>query len=232
MVRDIIHWFVTLLFRILAHVEVTGLENVPAKGAAILASNHLGILDAPLVFILVDRKDTTALVAKKHRTNIFLRMLIEGVNGIWINRDEADTRAMRAAFEHLSKGGILGVAPEGTRSPDGKLNYAKTGAAYLAERAKVPVIPAAVTGSHRGIHQILQFHRPRITMRFGKPFMLPPIERHDRDAGLQRATDEIMVRIAAMLPEEVRGVYADHPRLKEYLQEQAASELMATNEAQ
>ena len=66
--------------------------------------------------------------------------------------------------------------------------------------------------------KMLRFHRPYITMRFGKPYMLPPIDRKDRDASLQRNTDEIMCRIAALIPPEYRGVYANHPRLKQLLE--------------
>ena len=109
----------------------------------------------------------------------------------------------------------MGISPEGTRSPDATLIPAKTGVAFLAEVARVPIIPVAITGTHNGILRAFTLQRPRLAIRFGKPFTLAPVNRRHRDADLERNTDEIMCRIAAMLPAEYHGVYARHPMLKE-----------------
>ncbi len=215
MLRRILFKLVRLILFGLFRTEVYGQEYIPRTGNGIVATNHVGTLDAPLVFATVPREDITALVAKKHQKSPLLRFLFNAVGGIWLNREEADAQAMRLALEHLQKGGLLGVAPEGTRSKTGKLIPAKTGAAYLASRANVPIIPAAITGTYRAVWGLLKLKRPHIAIRFGEPFTLPPVDRRDRAAGLQRNTDEIMCRIAAMLPPEYWGAYADHPRLKE-----------------
>lgn len=217
MKRKIVHTFARLIFRLFSRVTVTGLDNLPVKGSAILAVNHLSIIDAPLVFAIVPRPDLTALVAKNHRKNLFLRLVVNAVNGIWINRDEADSQAVRAARDHLKGGGMLGIAPEGTRSHTGELAPAKTGVAYLANLARVPIIPVAVTGTYKGIQQILMLRRPRFHVNIGKPFELPPIDRKDRDQALQLHTEEIMSQIAVMLPSIHRGAYGEHPRTKELL---------------
>jgi 1-acyl-sn-glycerol-3-phosphate acyltransferase len=219
MLRSLIRWIVCVLFKILTHLEVEGTENIPEQGGAILAANHLGRLDSPLALAVIARPDTTGLVADTYRANFILRPLIEAVHGIWLNRGEADLHALRAAREHLQKGGLLGIAPEGTRSTTGALMHAKTGVAYLADKAGTPIVPAAITGTEDAVDRLLHLHRPRLGMRFGKPFHLPPLERNDRSAGLQRNTDEIMCQIAALLPACYRGVYADHPRLQELLHE-------------
>ncbi len=112
---------------------------------------------------------------------------------------------------------MLGIAPEGTRSRTGALIQAKTGTAYLADKARVPVVPAAIYGSESAVRQLFHLHRPAIHIQFGKPLMLEPVSRSNREADLQRNTDEIMCRIAAMLPERYWGVYAEHPRLIELL---------------
>jgi 1-acyl-sn-glycerol-3-phosphate acyltransferase len=221
MIREFLHWGVAFLFKILSRLEVIGLENVPSSGAVLLAPNHLNILDPPLMFALLERKDITALAADKHKQNAIYRWLIESAGGIWINREEADFNALRLARAHLQAGGLLGIAPEGTRSRTGALIPAKTGIAYLADRAGVPVVPAALYGTEDALQQLLRFHRPAIHIQFGDPFRLPPIERKTREADLQRNTDEIMCRIAVMLPEKYRGVYAEHPRLKELLTNEA-----------
>jgi 1-acyl-sn-glycerol-3-phosphate acyltransferase len=206
-----------LLFWSLTKLEVSGMENIPNKGGGIIAPNHLGVIDAPLVFVVVERNDITALVAKKHRKNPLFKWVVNGVDGIWLNREEADTAAIRAARSHLQNGGLLGIAPEGTRSKTGGLIPGKTGVAYLAEKAGVPIVPAAITGTYQGIKKVLRLQRPHILIRFGEPFMLPPVDRNSRDASLKMNTDEIMCRIAAMLPPEHRGIYTDHPRVKELL---------------
>jgi 1-acyl-sn-glycerol-3-phosphate acyltransferase len=208
-----------ILFALLARVEVIGEENIPKEGGGIVAPNHLGVIDAPLVFLVVKRNDITALVAKKHQKNPLFKWVVNAADGIWLNREEADTAAVRAARSHMQSGKLLGIAPEGTRSKTGALIPGKTGVAYLADKAGVPIIPSAITGTHNGIRKVFMLKRPKIVIRFGKPFMLSPVDRSNRDASLKRNTDEIMCRIAAMLPPSYRGVYADHPRLKELLGE-------------
>jgi 1-acyl-sn-glycerol-3-phosphate acyltransferase len=92
--------------------------------------------------------------------------------------------------------------------------------AYLA--SKVPdvlIVPIAIWGTEGSVPKMFTLARPAINIRFGKPFTLPPVERQDRNVALERNTDEIMCRIAAMLPEKYRGYYRDHPRLKELMNE-------------
>jgi 1-acyl-sn-glycerol-3-phosphate acyltransferase len=218
MKRKILYIIATFMFRFFSRLSVSGIENVPERGPAILAVNHLGIIDAPLIFALVPRTDLTALVAKKHLKNPILKIIVNIVGGIWINREEADSHAMRAARDHLKKGGLLGIAPEGTRSPTGELNPAKTGVAYMADKTRVPIIPIAISGTYKGMKQVLIFQRPSIHVQIGKPIELAPFERKNRDTALQQHTDEIMCQIAAMLPPAQRGAYAKHPRTIELLE--------------
>lgn len=215
--RSLLRSFFRFLFRTLAHVDVQGLEHIPAVGGAILAANHMSLLDAPLGFSLLERDDITALVADKHQKTAYLRWIVNAANGIWINREDADLQAIRAARAYLTNGGMLGIAPEGTRSRSGALGQAKNGVAYLADKAGVPIIPLAFYGTEDGFSQLAHLRRPRLFVRFGPPFSLPPLERRERDAALQRNTDEIMCQIAALLPEKYHGFYRGHPRLKELL---------------
>jgi 1-acyl-sn-glycerol-3-phosphate acyltransferase len=215
--RQLFCGFFRVVFRLLTRVTVLNMENLPKEGGYIVASNHLGIIEVPLVFCLLSFTNVTGLVAKKHQKNPLFRWLVNIVGGIWLNREEADTRAVRAATEHLKSGGVLGISPEGTRSPTGGLIFAKTGVAYLADRAAVPIIPVGVTGTWRAVPKLLLLQRPRIIVRFGQPFTLPPVSRENRSVSLQNNTDEIMARIAVLLPPEYRGVYAEHPRLLELL---------------
>jgi 1-acyl-sn-glycerol-3-phosphate acyltransferase len=215
MLRKVIRFVVGTLFRLLTRVEVSGLENIPLRGGCLLATNHLSRLDSALVFALIKREDITALVADKYRRSLILRPLVNALGGIWLHREEADIHALREARNFLQKGGLLGVAPEGTRSHSGALTPAKTGIAYLADKANVDVVPTAIYGTETAMLQLAHLRRPKIFIHFGKPVHLPPITRSSRESDLQRNTDEIMCRIAAMLPEAYHGVYRGHPMLLE-----------------
>jgi 1-acyl-sn-glycerol-3-phosphate acyltransferase len=225
MLRALIRSIIRLLFKLLSRLDVQGLENIPPTGPGILAANHLGRLDSPLIFSLVDRTDITSLVADKYQNNPLLRPLVNAVHGIWINREQADFRALHLALDYIESGGLLGIAPEGTRSRTGALMPAKTGVAYLAGRAGVFVVPAGIWGTEKAMAQLYRLHRPLIHIRFGQPFHLPPLERGDRSAALQKNTDEIMCQIAALLPPAYRGVYAEHPKLREILADQQGAQV-------
>jgi 1-acyl-sn-glycerol-3-phosphate acyltransferase len=122
-------------------------------------------------------------------------------------------------------GNVFGMTPEGTRSKTGALIKAKTGVAYLADRAEVPIVPVAITGTELIMHNLRRLRRPHVTVRVGEIIQLPRIQTNERSADLRRHTDEIMCRIAAMLPPGYRGFYADHPRLKALLGETDISQI-------
>jgi 1-acyl-sn-glycerol-3-phosphate acyltransferase len=118
------------------------------------------------------------------------------------------------------------IAPEGTRSPNNALIQGWDGASYIAAKAGLPILPVGVAGSSdkEVVHRLKHFTRLDVTIRVGPVFFLPPIESKKRDEQLAGFTDEIMCRIAAQLPEAQRGIYAQHPRLKELLADSAAPE--------
>jgi 1-acyl-sn-glycerol-3-phosphate acyltransferase len=218
MLRNLLQRGIKFLFIVLSDINVKGLENIPSEGGAILAINHLSRLDSPLVFVLLKRGDVTALVADTYQANPFFRWIIEAIDGIWINREQVDFQALREAQKYLKGGGLLGVAPEGTRSKNGALMQAKIGMAYLAEKARVPVVPTAIYGTETISDKLSHLQRPKLYVKFGQPLHFPPIKQSGRSKALGKNTDEIMCQIAAMLPEAYRGAYAGHPRLQELLQ--------------
>jgi len=218
--HNVIVSIIKFLFATLTKTTVIGIENVPKDQGCILATNHVSRLDPALAYVVLNRPNMTALVANKYKTFPGINWLVEIFHGIWLDRDNPDYKALRDARDFLQNGGLLGIAPEGTRSHTGTLIEAKTGVAFLADKARVPIVPIAVWGTEKALPEIVHLRRAHVTIRFGEPFILPPIDRKDRSGSLQRNTDEIMCRIAAMLPPEYRGVYQDHPRLKELLAEQ------------
>ena len=91
--------------------------------------------------------------------------------------------------------------------------------AYLADSSGAQIVPMVLLGAEKITASLKRLRRQRVKLRIGKPFTLPPLDEDNRAASLRANTDEVMCRIAALLPEEYRGLYADHPRLKELLGE-------------
>jgi 1-acyl-sn-glycerol-3-phosphate acyltransferase len=216
--RSIVRFFMKLI----ADIEVNGLENLPA-GNVIAAVNHLGRLDTAVLFCIVDREDVIMPVAEKYRDHPIYGTMGRAANAIWLNRFEADYSALRKILERMKQGGLLVIAPEGTRSKTEALQEGKMGVAFLAGKSGYPVLPVALTGTEdRGVLETLKrFRRIKITVSATDPFHITLPKGKGREEAMRQATDEIMCQIASLLPEKYRGVYANHPRLKELLKTHA-----------
>lgn len=219
MTYRLVRLFINMITLLAIKLHVEGLDKLPKSGAAIITANHLGRLDVPLIWYVVRRDDIIVIVAEKYQKSALLRWLTRHLNAIFVDRYNADFSAMRQVLDKLKKGGVFVVAPEGTRSKTEALIEGRSGAAYLAAKSGVPVYPVAVTGTEDRVAKRQLKHLRRVQVRgwVGEPYTLPPLPRENRDQVLQEYTDEMMCRIAALLPPEYRGVYTDHPRLKELL---------------
>ena len=196
--------------------EFIGLENVPASGGIIVATNHMSRIDIPLLFTLPVRPDITALVTDKYQSYAFFKWFTITAGGIWIDRTKADFTAFRLAAEVIAAGRALGIAPEGTRS-DGELLEGKSGTVLLALKTGVPVIPVGISGTDAVNVEWKHLRKPHLVVRIGPAFTFAPLERDRREAQLQEYTTEMMCQIAALLPEKYHGFYRGNPRLKEIL---------------
>jgi 1-acyl-sn-glycerol-3-phosphate acyltransferase len=203
---------------IIADVEVVGLEKLP-QGNLMLASNHLGRLDTAVLLYAVDREDIIMAVAEKYKDHPLFGAIGRTVDAVWLNRFEADFGALREILARMQKGGLMVIAPEGTRSKTEALQQAKMGAAFLAGKSGYPVLPVALTGTEdRGVLENLKkFRRSKIKVVAGNLFQVDLPKGRGREEAMQSATDEIMCQIAANLPEKYRGFYKDYPRVKELL---------------
>lgn len=222
MIVRFFRWLSNAAFSLLSDREIEGLENMPSQGPYILVSNHLSRVDAPLLLTVVRNNNVSGWAAAKYRSHPLFGLIVRLGGGIFIRRGEVDRDALTAAVAWLHEGNIFGIAPEGTRSKTGALIRAKTGAAYLADQAKVPIVPIAIMGTETMMSNLLRLRRSRLVVHIGAPFLLPPLQENERSKGLRRNTDEIMCRIAAMMPTTYHGAYADHPRLNELLSESDA----------
>jgi 1-acyl-sn-glycerol-3-phosphate acyltransferase len=217
MKRETLKSIMSFILNLVAKVEFEGLEHIPTKGGIIVATNHLSRVDIPVLFLTPNRPDITALVTDKYQAYPLFKFIVDTAGCIWIDRTKADFSAFRAALDVLKQGLALGISPEGTRSTRGELQEGKPGTILIADRARVPIVPVGLSGTHKVQPSMLRLRRQRVVARFGPAFSVPPIERERREEQLKQYTEELMVRIAALLPAELRGFYADHPRLKEFL---------------
>ena len=202
------------VIRLALRPSVEGLENVPATGGAVLAGNHLSVADEYLMGAVVPRH--IAFWAKSdYFTGTGVRgramaTLMHGLGAIQVNRDggRAALYALDAAIPALRAGDLVGVYPEGTRSPDGRLYRGRTGAARLAVLAEVPVIPVGVIGSEKiqPIGSVIPRLGVPVTIRFGKPMEFTG--RGIDGSSLRAITDEIMAEIRALTGQEYVGRYA------------------------
>ncbi len=217
--HTIFRFILRLILNAIARVEMSGFEHLPPGQGYVIAANHIGRLDAALAYYVLDRPDIIMVVAEKYEKYAFFRWLVRITNGMFIDRYNADIGAIRATLRRLNQGQILTITPEGTRSKSGNLIEAKPGGIYLAWKAGVPILPVALTGTEDAVvkDRLKHFRRLHIKAVAGPAFTLPAIAGKDRDDLMQHYTDEVMCRIAALLPEGRRGVYAGHARLAEIL---------------
>lgn len=212
---------VLFLLKKLTRFHVYNAELIPPEDGLLMTTNHLSRLDVPFLMAITDRTDLVAIVAKKYQKKPFFKWVLEKIGKIiWMDRANTDFSAMRQVLSCIRNGEVVGIAPEGTRSSESVgLLEGKGGSAVLASRASVPILPVGIFGTEKINVYWKKLRRPQINVRVGAPYYLPEIDKHNRQAWLDRNTDEIMCRIAVLLPPEYRGYYAGHPRVKELLAE-------------
>lgn len=219
MTRDQVFRIVKWLYRHFTHVIIENEDQLPAEGPCIITLNHNSRLDFPALIELKRYNDVYAVAADKYKNFPIFGKMINDSDMIWIDRTKADFTAMKRAMAVLKEGKLLTLAPEGTRSRTGQLIQAKEGVVLMASKSRAPVISLSITGTEAFMNDFLHFRKPVITLRFGLVYTMPPIDPDNREASLRAATDEVMCRIAAMLPERYRGFYKDYPRVKELYEE-------------
>jgi 1-acyl-sn-glycerol-3-phosphate acyltransferase len=199
-------WLMLLLIRIFLRggLRVEGLENIP-KGGCLVACNHIATCDPPVVGALIPRHDVHYMAKAELFAKPWVRWLADGYNAFPVIRHTADRPAIRRALGVLAQGHVLIMMPEGTRSPDARMRRGEPGVGLLARRSGAPIVPVGVWGSENALPKGARMPRhAEVHVRFGPAVHLP-----DRPMSNQERADWIMERIAELVPDRYRGVYAD-----------------------
>lgn len=187
------------------HKTVRGLENFPKKGPALIVINHLGDADVVLLMSCVPASiDGMGKVENDEHWLVGPTFRAYGVIGV--HRGKPDRKAIRSALDGLAEGRMIGLAPEGRQSLTGALEAGTEGAAFLAMKSGVPIVPIAMTGTQNdNIYNRKWWRRARVTVTIGQPFHLKPCE--DRQTMLREGTQQIMEALAMLLPKSYQGNY-------------------------
>ena len=207
------HRIVVALLRgltsLLCRIDDEQLAQVPDQGPLLIVTNHVNILEIPIIYTRLQPRPVTGFVAAVRWDQAWSRWLLDVCGAIPVRRGEADIMAMRRGIETLKAGGILVVPPEGTRSGHGRLQQAHPGAVLLALHSGAPVLPLVFYGHEHWLDNLRRLRRSELHFAVGEPFYL--------DAGGARVTrqvrqqmiEEVMYRMSALLPPSYRGAYSD-----------------------
>lgn len=206
-IHRILKTIALIIIKLVARIDLKGMEHVPLSGALVIVTNHLSSFDTLSIIGLAPVRQGTAFGAIEHRSDFIAGWALDKLGLIWVRRGEADREAVKIALDELKAGTAVGVAIEGTRSRTGGLLPGKTGAVYLANRANAPIVPVAIWGTEQVIRNLKRLRRSTIHVRIGPVIQLP--EGRATAAQLEAYTDQIMLTIARTLPPEYRGVYRD-----------------------
>lgn len=204
--------FTKFITVILLRSTVSGLENFPKRGPALIVFNHLGDADAVLMLAKLPVPIAAEGIGKIELNDHWLVGPIFRRYGIiWIHQGRPDRRALRAALDALAQGRMVTIAPEGRQSVIGGLEEGTEGAAFLALKAGVPIVPVGLTGTENSnvYSHLKRWRRAKVTLVVGKPFTLQPGADHQQ--AIREGTNQIMQRLAALLPESYRGKFKSSP---------------------
>lgn len=203
--RVFARWLAKALTFYMMEATITGVENFPKQGPAIVTINHLG--DADIVLLAATIPRTIDGMGKIELDEHWLVGPVFRAYGvIYVHRGKPDRKAIRAALDGLSQGRMIALAPEGRQSLQRGLEEGTEGAAFLAMKSGAPIVPVGMTGTeNENIYNGKFWKRAKVTLAIGKPFHLK--EYDDHQTMLREGTRHIMSSLAELLPEVYRGKY-------------------------
>ncbi len=203
----LINWFLRLVFRAVCRINVEELKKVPNNGPLIIVGNHINFLEAPVLIPHIDNPGIIGIAKKESWNNPLLKFLFDQWGVIPIDRDEIDREAFRQMLEVLSQGKILVIFPEGTRSKDGQMLPGKPGVVTLVLKSGATIMPVGFHGYENFWENLKRLRRTDFHIRVGTPFRINMNGDSPSRGARQAVTDEIMYKVAELLPERYRGHY-------------------------
>jgi 1-acyl-sn-glycerol-3-phosphate acyltransferase len=219
--KTFFRWFFNNVIRlgtdIICRINKQDFSKVPEHGPLIIAGNHIGSLEVPLLYVHLQPRKVIGLAKIETWDSRFMGWLFNLWNAIPVRRGEVDMDAIRACLGVLKDGNLLAISPEGTRSNHGRLLRAQPGIALLALRSGAPILPVAHWGAEGFSSNLKRLKRTDFNIRAGRPFYLDAKGEKITGEIRQAMADEIMAQIAALMPEEYRGEYANWNSPPRYL---------------
>jgi 1-acyl-sn-glycerol-3-phosphate acyltransferase len=180
-----------------------GSEHVPATGGCVICANHASFLDPPVVGVGLPHRQVRFMARDTLFKGRFMKWLLPSIGVIPLDRSRGDISALRKTIQSLKSGAVVGLFPEGTRSPDGNLQEPKGGIGFLIAKAGVPVVPAYISGTFRAYPRGVRFIRPcKVSITYGPPIL--PAEfaaLAEEDGGYTKIAQLVMARIAVLKPQ-------------------------------
>ena len=206
LLRKLVHWFSRIMVFLLTRCQITGLENLPDNGPALIVANHLGDAD-----LIVGFAFTPPIVEPFAKIELYempiLGTVLDAYGVIWVHRGQPDRKALRVVREAMDEKRIVGITPEGRESLTGSLEEGTDGAAYIALTNDVPILPITFTGTEnkRIFNNLKRLKKTDVTVTIGPTFRLEKYD--DRRKSIKIGTQQIMNTLAKQLPEDYRGYY-------------------------
>ncbi len=213
--RWILRLFFKTLFHLLGKVELFGMENIPDHNRYLIVFNHVSLIEVPFIAAFWPRVIEIIGAAAVWKRG-FQALIAKMWAGIQVDRTQYDRDVFKQVESVLQAEQPLMISPEGGRSHSPGLRRGKPGVAFIIDKADVVVLPVAVVGNTMDfLTKGLRLKRPTIQMIVGEPFVVPPLHGRGEERRLarQKNTDYIMARLAALLPEDYRGVYIDYEKI-------------------
>jgi 1-acyl-sn-glycerol-3-phosphate acyltransferase len=202
-----VNWVLRRVFETVCRIDRSEIHKIPARGPLILVANHIHLVEVPVFLPQLDPRDVIGLAKRESWKNPLYNFLFNQWEAIPIDRGVVDREAFRRMLDVLEQGKILAVYPEGTRSRDGRLLQGKAGIVALAQKSGAPMLPIGFHGYENFSSNLKRLCRTDFHIKIGKPFKLNSGAEALLRGSRQEVTDEIMCKIAELLPERYRGYY-------------------------
>ncbi|HEV2028746.1 MAG TPA: lysophospholipid acyltransferase family protein [Candidatus Dormibacteraeota bacterium] len=217
MIYAFLRWLMRLMTQtyLIGLFKVVGVENVPRAGPLIICPNHSATLDPPMVPAFLPRGDTWSMAKSEYFKHPLSNFIFRAYHAFPVVRHTADRAALKWSFDLLKAGHALIIFPEGTRIESGLLGPPEPGAGFLAQKAGCSVLPVGLTGTRECLPKGARWpRRTRVSITFGKPFVVLPKRADGTRVSHTEASEAIMLAIAELLPPEQRGLFSDVETLR------------------